>query len=403
MKVLIVDDEIDKATAIVQAFAEAGVVPSSIIHHTNASAARSELQRSRFDLLIVDIRIPSILGQNLSDRGGFDFLDMLKADSNASIPAEVLFITGRDELVGLARTEAANRGAVLLEFSKPAVWRPLLIGKANWHKLSGTRTPNCSMHVALITALNSPEFEAVQNLPYNWRPHRYVGDPTQYHFGQVSRSDIVINVVAACASRKGMPSSSALAAKMVSTFSPRYLIMAGICAGIEGKVSFGDVVVGDPTWDYGSGKRALQDDGSPVFQVAPYQAPLDPEIRAVAELISRDTVLLRSIKANWPGNTPEGILRAVVAPMASGASVLADNTIAREAFLQQRDLTAIEMEAYGVMAAVEYATAPKPLAVVVKSVCDFADPEKRDKWQAYAAYTSAAFVDQLLRHPNLRL
>jgi len=84
--------------------------------------------------------------------------------------------------------------------------------------------------------------------------------------------------------------------------------------------------------------------------------------------------------------------------MASGASVVAAREFAASIAGQHKDLLAIEMEGYAVMAAAECATAPAPIAIVIKSVCDFADAKKTDDWQAYAAYTSAAFADRLFRH-----
>ena len=41
-------------------------------------------------------------------------------------------------------------------------------------------------------------------------------------------------------------------------FKPKYIFMAGICAGIEGPVKLGDIIVTEQSWDYGSGK--IKDD-----------------------------------------------------------------------------------------------------------------------------------------------
>jgi nucleoside phosphorylase len=42
------------------------------------------------------------------------------------------------------------------------------------------------------------------------------------------------------------------------------------------------------------------------------------------------------------------------------------------------------------MAAAHDAPLPEVKAFVMKSICDFADGEKSDNYQAYAAYTSAS-------------
>lgn len=52
---------------------------------------------------------------------------------------------------------------------------------------------------------------------------------------------------------------------------------------------------------------------------------------------------------------------------------------------------AVEMEASGIAAAL-YQMENAPSFVMVKAICDFADSEKNDDWQEYAAYASAIFV-----------
>ena len=47
------------------------------------------------------------------------------------------------------------------------------------------------------------------------------------------------------------------------------------------------------------------------------------------------------------------------------------------------------------MYAVKQAPAPRPMGLVIKSVCDYADEEKSDQYQKFAAYTSAQFAKLL--------
>ena len=39
--------------------------------------------------------------------------------------------------------------------------------------------------------------------------------------------------------------------------------MTGICAGIEGKVNMGDIIIAERIFDYGSGKLKSNEDGEP--------------------------------------------------------------------------------------------------------------------------------------------
>jgi nucleoside phosphorylase len=81
-------------------------------------------------------------------------------------------------------------------------------------------------------------------------------------------------------------------------------------------------------------------------------------------------------------------------PLASGAAVLSDGLTAKRVIQQHRQLLGIEMEAYGVYAAADEAPAPRPQAFALKSVVDFADGEKDDRFQPFGAYVSA----RVLRH-----
>jgi nucleoside phosphorylase len=150
----------------------------------------------------------------------------------------------------------------------------------------------------------------------------------------------------------------------------------------------------------GAGKRGAAKDGSPVFLAAPYQMGLNAVVSQLAKELAVDGRVLAAIRAGWEREVPAGMLSILVGPMASGSSVIADPDSAEVIGAQHKELIAIEMEGYAVMAAAEYSPTPKPIAIIIKSVCDFANPDKNDDWQSYAAYTSAAFAHQLFQNPN---
>jgi len=401
MKVLVVDDEISKAAAISRVLS-ADSTNVEVHHASTATAARQELRRHRYSMMVVDLHLPAALDDRPDGDGGFDLVNLLLLDNQSGVPNDLIFITSRDELLEEAKLKALRLGASLFHYRDVGQWTPYIQGRVGF--LIKTGYPKeATADIVIVTALADPELAAVKQLQYDWRSERLPGDPTRYHLGTIPRPNGPMRVVAACANRKGMPSSAALASKMVTRFRPKFLVMLGICAGVPNKVGLGDIVIADPAWDYGSGKRAIDDWGSPVFLAAPYQTSLDSSIRSLADELARDPTVRQRIKVGWQYSTPEGMLRAHVGPMASGSSVIADDDQARLVALQQREVVAIEMEAYAVMAAVEYASNPTPKAIVIKSVCDFADSAKNDHWQSYAAYTSAAFADLMFRHDSFDL
>ncbi|AOJ25497.1 hypothetical protein WJ12_11970 [Burkholderia seminalis] len=405
-RILIVDDEYDKARAISEVVLEHDA-SIEIEHATTSAAARRFLTTKKFDLLIVDLNLPDVLGAAPTHQGGLALFDMLIMDESAWLPPDILFLTAREELVEVAQANVRDRGASFCLFNETAdsSWKAMLVGKLHLASARVKRVARLSPRadVAIVTALGTPELDAVLNLNYQWANKRFPDDPTGYHFGQIPRAEGPLTVVAASARRKGMPSSAALAAKMVERFRPRYIVMLGICAGVKGKTELGDVIVADPSWDWGSGKLAEKPDGSVVFQAAPYQRPLSSHVSQLAMELSSRPEVVAAIRSGWTHSAPAGKFSVRVGPMASGAAVLATDGALDPITAQNRELLGVEMEAYAVMAAADYARQPAPCALAIKSVCDFADAEKGDNWQAYAAYTSAAFFNQLFLNRDLPL
>jgi nucleoside phosphorylase len=103
-------------------------------------------------------------------------------------------------------------------------------------------------------------------------------------------------------------------------------------------------------------------------------------------------VLWANIRSEWPGEKPSTALRFHIGPGASGSAVVADNSTVEAIQQQHRKLTGLDMEAYGVAAAARSSCIPKPTALVIKSVVDFANSKKSDKWHGYACHVSARTV-----------
>jgi hypothetical protein len=106
---------------------------------------------------------------------------------------------------------------------------------------------------------------------------------------------------------------------------------------------------------------------------------------------------LNDIKKNWQGDSPETELNIRIEPLASGAGVIENNKVIEEIKGHNRKLVGIDMETYGVFYAVKHSQKPRPLAAMsFKSVSDFGDPLKNDKFQKYTACTSASFMYQFV-------
>jgi nucleoside phosphorylase len=203
----------------------------------------------------------------------------------------------------------------------------------------------------------------------------------------------VVKVVAAAQNDMGMVPAAILATKTLRAWKPTMLAMVGVCAGVKSRVNLGDVVVAKQLFDYGSGKLVagkLQPDYQPVS--------LNDVICGYANNLATKHSVLTRIRGEWPipSGKPDTDLKVHVGAMASGAAVVADETVVDGIKEHKRALFAIDMESYGAARAAESARITRTPWVIVKGVQDFADSEKSDVYREYASYASSAVLRELL-------
>ncbi|PPD10304.1 MAG: histidine kinase [Methylocystis sp.] len=401
MKILIIEDDAVKYGNVRKALEDCGVASQGIEHVVNAAEAIRALATSTFDVMLLDVNLPRRLGENTYRGGGLLVLKELDDDASLNRPRYIVGITAyEDVLLDFGDKFVAQLWSLVHYREDVDLWTKQLAALVQHIRLSSASHRfsdgvTFGYDVAIVCALPL-ELEAVRALPLDWTELRLAFDETIYCVGKVETMRGAKSVVCASAPRMGMPAASVLATKMIMQFRPRIIAMAGICAGRNGKTAIGDVIVADPSWDYGSGKIEGTDNG-PKFSPSAHQLPLDPDIASAAEELARDVAWFAQLKKSFPGPKPPTELTVRKAPMASGAAVVADAALFSEIIDRQRNVLALEMEAYGVFAATIGSGRPRPLTLVAKAVCDFADKKKDDDCQHYAAFTSANVLVELLR------
>ena len=244
-------------------------------------------------------------------------------------------------------------------------------------------------HVALITATATEE-AGLKHMYEEWRPVFLEGDDQKYYETAFERGGKTLKVVTARQSEMGMTAAGVLAMKMISVFRPKYVIMVGIAAGVAQRNAvdqiYGDVVVPDVVWDYSSGKfvssqRANVSFGGVGFVPRPH-------------FVNTDEAMLEAVERAMA--SPENECHIHIGPMACGSTVVANSEVVdKQIHAQYGNTAALDMESYAVMYAVKAAPVPRPKGLVIKSVCDYADEEKSDQYQKFAAFTSAQFAKLL--------
>lgn len=253
--------------------------------------------------------------------------------------------------------------------------------------------------IVVITALHDTEFEALKNLPLAQTIYRSNNDSTNYRECTIGTKSVLF----ATDDKMGMATASALSTKVISKFSPKYLIMAGIAAGVKDKEkNYGDILVCRSTWNYESGKyKYNQKTKTTTFEPNPEQIELESSLVHIINDLKSDRPLLEGIRSSFsPTETdklPAKNLKVFMGPMASGSAVVADERKIASIRRKNRKLIGIDMETFGVYyAAKSFANNNFTLAISIKAISDFADQRKSDKYRNFAAHTSANFIYQLI-------
>ncbi len=192
--------------------------------------------------------------------------------------------------------------------------------------------------------------------------------------------------------KMGMVEATALSTIIIKQFSPKYLIMVGVCGGRASKgVKLLDLIIPSKVFDYQTGKYHNG-------EFKPYLRSCNINNKRV--LAAKDEIL-KSIE-DYVGHTPlKDKLKTISVhnkSMACGNIVVKtkdyiDNVISSA----DEETEGVDMESYGVARTSEMVENAKTTAIIIKSVMDYTDPDKNDKDKDNAAYFSACFTYFLIK------
>jgi nucleoside phosphorylase len=402
MKILVVDDQHSKICKVINLLeGECKLPRDNLVVVQTATDARRALRATKFDLLILDVLLPLRAEDAPTIETSIELLQEIVEEDLYIRPSHIVGLTAYPEVAVEAGAHFREWLWTLIQFDQSTNdWAKPIRNCVDYiRRSSQQKQAEYETDVCVITALADPEMSAIHQLSWEWDAASPFDDATFIRRGVLDSGGRRCSLIAAVASRMGMVSTALLASKLILNFKPRFVVMTGVCAGIKEKTELGDIIFADPTWDWQSGKRASDRDNS-QFAIAPHQLAAAEFIRARVQQLAGNSNIWHQIRTKWPMH-PKHELRLLIGPIASGSAVLADGQVVTEIRSQQRTLLGIDMECYGLFAAASQASFPRPTPIVFKSVCDFADPDKNDDMQAYAAYTSAnalqAFLETYLK------
>lgn len=401
-RILIVDDKPERYAPLVEGLVAAQALDEgSVIVEKCIRDAINRLREWQFDVLVVDMLLPETPWTVPIPDGGARLLMHLREDPELKTPRYIIGVTAALEDDLEVKQVFDTQPWLLIRTSGGGnAWVERLATFIK-HALQIERSQDAlgyQFDVCFLSALRTPEFDALLDTSI------YLGEPEPVdhslfgRVGSIESQGKQLRVVASHCLRMGSTESALVSAKLISKFRPKLLILLGICAGYEDKVDYGDVIVADPSWDYTSAKVTVDPTGARTTAYSPDFIGIDTDLKSRIEVLSDDKGFFSALHAAWKGDKPRGIPALRVAPCATGPAVIADAAVLEDIRRHQhRNTLALEMEAYGVYSAVRIASRPRPLCLSMKAVCDFATFLKDDKYQRYAAYTSASTAVEFVR------
>lgn len=405
LSILIIDDTQDKIDTLTRFICDKfkSIRPTDIEIRMNTKEAFKLMQTRFFDLVMLDLNIPKKEKGNATPQNAVDFLDQINEYGDMiKQPAHILGITQMQGVPTEYKDSFDNNLWSLFCYGPDYYdWESKLERKIQYllnSKLRLQQNPDYNYDIAIINALAEPEHSVMMDVfGGNWQQEKFEGDKCETYFTKTldKVNGEIIRIVSVAQPQMASTASAALTAKMLYHYRPRYLFMTGIAAAVDPKeCSLGDIMVASECWDGASGKFK---DGK--FYPDPRHLNVDPAMINIFSKVKRNKKLLKEITSSSEFAMTKKLkdVRVHIGQIASVPAVIAMEEKIKEISAHARKLMGIEMETYGMYYAASHSVEPRPeYWASIKSVSDYATIEKRDEFQNYASYTSAAFLKHVI-------
>lgn len=402
IRILLVEDQPEKKQRLVAFLCSQGLSIEEIEHVDNAFDAKRLLKRFRYDLLILDINIPKRADEGPTRNAGLDVMSFIRSNESSIPPKYIYGMTAYDDSFADASGDFDSALWKLVRYHPDnATWESSLSAAVSFLQ-SKDQPPyendgrTFHRNVGIVVALEE-ELLPFRSLLSDFREISVRHDSARYFEGSVIAGSSAVSVVVSLCPRMGLPAAAVSATKLIQAFRPQLVICTGICAGVEGKTSLGDLILADPCFDWGSGKW-VDDAGERKFLPAAYPWRLSESLRSLVRSLCDDGIVLNDAYRSFEGRRPENRPRLISDAVASGGSVLQSEDLMKQVVALHKNLVAIDMEIYSVLTAAEYGGDPQPKAMALKSVCDFGTKSKDDKFHEYASHVSAKVTIDIIKN-----
>src|SRR6185369_13136040 len=141
----------------------------------------NSLSKHKCDILILDLKIPDCLEEDINPRGGVELLEFIEQNERYSNPTHIIAATSHKDAYDEFEQYFKNRGWRLLYFPDNEYEFRTIVNSLARHSSAFYD----KYDVAIITALDHTEQEAVLALPCDWRRVTFIDDTDTYYRGMV--------------------------------------------------------------------------------------------------------------------------------------------------------------------------------------------------------------------------
>ncbi len=386
MRILIIEDNKEKKDRIINLLDTKYNHKLDMDISTNLELAKEKIEKFEFDLYILDLSIKSGNSEATIDNGLFLFDILIKKDKSVIVYSSV------DDL------QKRNKEDIFVQYNTPFIdykssqtdWEIILLKEIdNIINQKKIILNDISYDIAIMTALED-EFD------YMLKASKLVWFKNSddcnfvYYTTRLNKDNKSLRLVAFTNNKMGMSNSAVIATKLILKFKPKYIVMTGICAGLESKTSKGDIIIPQYVFNYQEGD--IKDEKFvPSFKSKELNNTLHRMIEQSKNSYSID------IRNEWEreyneGKTPGTEFKVHTDKhLGTGSAVVKSQKILddiQETY--QKDILGLDMESYSLFIAAENSEV-ETKALVIKAVQDYANKEKDKEYRNFASYASARF------------
>lgn len=402
MKVIIVHDDKERAGQLQKIVKDNSKVSDLVVCHY-LQIAKDKMSVDKFDLLILDIQLPLYESSAPERDAGLKFIEELEKSTYLKLPPLIICISSVTDVADEYKSYLNNRLVPFIDTeNQDYPWRIAFENKIKQF----SRSLESSDLIPVVKSIPKIDFCIITALQKEIEPYKEVlsledfkitGDPIIYYRAslKIDNGDTK-NILICTLDTMGVPSTTALCAKVIYNFCPTYLCMTGICGSISDEVNLGDLVISEKSVDYSYGKVEDSTEGID-FSPSPEFFNMDKSLKQKLIVLKYDEALINlcldAMSLKIPMQPKMHMLST-----ASGPLLIKSRKIAKEIKNIDRKISAVDMETYSMFVATEYfGVGHKPLVLSMKCVADKADSEKNNDYQPFGMEFSARYLIELIR------